>query len=77
VQPPPSVALNCYASLQAADIMADFFDHCAADPSFWERISRAGLDRIYSRYTWDIYARRLLTLSSVYGFWKHVRCAVK
>lgn len=24
------------------------------------------------RYTWEIYARRLLDLSSVYSFWKHV-----
>lgn len=24
------------------------------------------------RYTWEIYAKRLLTLSSVYSFWKHV-----
>ncbi len=27
---------------------------------------------LLSRYTWDIYAKRLLTLSSVYSFWKHV-----
>jgi sucrose synthase len=31
-----------------------------------------GLERIYSRYTWEIYAKRLPTLSSVYSFWKHV-----
>jgi hypothetical protein len=24
------------------------------------------------RYTWALYARRLLTLTSVYSFWKHV-----
>jgi hypothetical protein len=24
------------------------------------------------RYTWEIYARRLLDLTSVYSFWKHV-----
>ena len=25
-----------------------------------------------SRYTWEIYAKRLLDLSNVYSFWKHV-----
>jgi hypothetical protein len=25
-----------------------------------------------TRYTWEIYAKRLLTLASVYGFWKRV-----
>ena len=24
------------------------------------------------RYTWQIYSERLLTLTGVYGFWKHV-----
>lgn len=27
---------------------------------------------VLCRYTWEIYARRLLDLSSVYSFWKHV-----
>lgn len=25
-----------------------------------------------NRYTWQIYSNRLLTLASVYGFWKHI-----
>lgn len=25
-----------------------------------------------NRYTWQIYSERLLTLTGVYGFWKHV-----
>ena len=36
----------------------------------WLRISSAGLKRIASRYTWQIYACRLATLTSVYAFWK-------
>jgi len=64
--------INPYHGAAAADLMADFFERCAGDPAYWERISKQGLERIYSRYTWEIYAKRLLTLSSVYGFWKHV-----
>jgi sucrose synthase len=46
--------------------MADFFERCAADPSAWDRVSQEGLARIRAHYTWEIYANRLLTLSSVY-----------
>lgn len=35
---------------QAADIMADFFDRVASEPSYWDKISKAGLERIYSRW---------------------------
>eukprot|EP00879_Flechtneria_rotunda_P003731 GHRR01003969.1.p1 GENE.GHRR01003969.1~~GHRR01003969.1.p1 ORF type:complete len:403 (+),score=134.37 GHRR01003969.1:1581-2789(+) len=64
--------IDPYHGTAAADIMADFFERCTKDPTFWGRISNSGLERIYSRYTWEIYAKRLLTLSSVYSFWKHV-----
>ena len=53
--------------------MADFFERCAAAPgSYWKALSDGGLARVAARYTWEIYASRLLTLSSVYSFWKRV-----
>ncbi|WIA12982.1 hypothetical protein OEZ85_006594 [Tetradesmus obliquus] len=64
--------IDPYHGEAAANIIADFFDKCAKDPGYWQRISKGGLERIYSRYTWEIYAKRLLTLSSVYSFWKRV-----
>ena len=39
-------------------------------PAIWDRISDAARARIASRYTWTIYAQRLMTLTRVYGFWK-------
>ncbi|KAM0966044.1 hypothetical protein ACFX13_022199 [Malus domestica] len=56
---------------QVAELLTDFFDQCQKDPGYWEKISQAGLKRIYERYTWKIYSERLLTLAGVYGFWKH------
>jgi len=56
----------------AAARMADFFRRAEEDPSVWDTISRNGLARVEERYTWKLYARRLLTLSRVYGFWKYV-----
>ncbi len=51
--------------------LADFFARCADEPPYWEQISRGALDRVEARYTWDRYARRLLDLSCIYGFWKY------
>lgn len=55
-----------------ADLIAQFFEDCAKDRSVWKRISDGAMERIFSRYTWDIYADRLVTLSQVYTFWKYI-----
>ncbi|KAF9604034.1 hypothetical protein IFM89_001394, partial [Coptis chinensis] len=64
--------IDPYHPDQAADLLASFFEQCKKDPSHWDKISSAGLQRIYDRYTWKIYSERLLTLAGVYGFWKYV-----
>lgn len=56
---------------EAADKISDFFQKCEADSSYWNRVSKAGIDRVLSNYTWRLYAKRLMTLSRIYGFWKH------
>ncbi len=57
---------------KAADLMADFLEHCATDPGEWERVSQGALNRVAARYTWKLYAKRMMTLSRIYGFWKFV-----
>ncbi len=52
--------------------LVDFFERCTADPEYWSRLSRGGIERVETRYTWKLYAERLMTLSRVYGFWKYV-----
>ncbi|XP_051142212.1 sucrose synthase 2 [Andrographis paniculata] len=64
--------IDPYHPDKAATLMADFFQKCNEDPSHWASISEGGLSRIYERYTWKIYSKRLMTLAGVYGFWKHV-----
>lgn len=56
----------------AAQEMAGFFERCAARPEHWLEISGAALERVRLRYTWDLYAQRMMTLARVYGFWKYV-----
>lgn len=64
--------IDPYHGDQAAEILVDFFEKCKEDPSHWDNISQGGLQRIQEKYTWQIYSQRLLTLTGVYGFWKHV-----
>ncbi|KAF3436478.1 hypothetical protein FNV43_RR23570 [Rhamnella rubrinervis] len=63
--------IDPYHPDQAATLVVNFFEKCKEDPSYWNKISEAGLRRIYERYTWKIYSERLMTLAGVYGFWKY------
>jgi len=56
----------------AAEEMADFIERCAAQPEHWLEISQGALERVRLRYTWELYAQRMMTLARVYGFWKYV-----
>jgi sucrose synthase len=56
----------------AAEKMRDFLARCRTAPDTWDRISRGGLERIAERYTWKLYADRLLKLARIYGFWKYI-----
>ena len=55
----------------AAEVEA-FFVRTRTEPGYWKRISDAGIRRVRERYTWELYADRLMTLSRIYGFWKYV-----
>lgn len=56
----------------AADKIAGFLERSQADPAVWDALSRGALERVRARYTWELYAERVMTLSRVYGFWKYV-----
>ena len=45
---------------------------CADDPPYWDQISRASIERVEERYTWQLYASRLASLCSVYSFWNTI-----
>jgi sucrose synthase len=56
----------------ATDILATFFERCQKEPDYWRHISEGGLKRVAARYTWDLYAERMMTLARIYGFWRYV-----
>lgn len=57
---------------QAALALSEFFRKNSEDETHWYNISNGGLQRVRSRYTWELYADRMMTLSRIYGFWKYV-----
>ncbi|KAI3526865.1 hypothetical protein L1887_06131 [Cichorium endivia] len=64
--------IDPYHPDKTSAVMADFFQKCKEEPSYWVNVSDGSLKRISERYTWKIYAERLMTLAGVYSFWKHV-----
>ncbi|HLA75429.1 MAG TPA: sucrose synthase [Gammaproteobacteria bacterium] len=57
---------------QASATIVDFLERAAREPHYWDAISQGAIKRIQSRYTWERYAERMMTLSHIYGFWKYV-----
>lgn len=57
---------------RSADKIADFLERCKTEKGYWQQISESGIKRVQSNYTWELYARRMITLSCIYSFWKYV-----
>uniref|UniRef100_A0A453Q7W9 Sucrose synthase n=1 Tax=Aegilops tauschii subsp. strangulata TaxID=200361 RepID=A0A453Q7W9_AEGTS len=62
--------INPLNGKEASDKIAAFFQKCKEDPTYWNKMSTAGLQRIYECYTWQIYATKVLNMGSMYGFWR-------
>lgn len=55
-----------------ADSISTFLRNSADDPAQWGRIAGGGIQRVQSRYTWQLYAQRMMTYARIYGFWRYV-----
>ncbi len=56
---------------EMAGVILDFLSKCDHNPSYWDEISQKGIDRVYTTYTWNIHATKLLSLAKIYGFWNY------
>jgi len=56
----------------ASDRMMEFFHRTKDDPESWNTVSEAAISRVRERYNWELHAKRLLSLSRIYGFWKYI-----
>lgn len=55
-----------------AQQLVDFFTRCDVDPGYWEKIAQGGIARVKTKYTWELYAERMMTFARIYGFWRYV-----
>ena len=52
--------------------LLDFFSRCEKEPGYWDKIAHGGLTRVNEKYTWKLYAERMMTFARIYGFWRYV-----
>ncbi len=53
-----------------AESLEEFIDRCKDDEDFWETISRNGIERVQTFFTWKLYSEKLINLAKLYGFWR-------
>ncbi len=53
-----------------ANKLVAFFSRCKTDKNYWDKISKAGIKRVDTTFNWELYAKNLLSLAKIYGFWK-------
>lgn len=63
--------INPNHGAESAEIINNFFARCQTDADYWSKISQGAIHRVQSHYTWQLYAKRLLSLTCIYGFWKY------
>ena len=51
--------------------LVNFFTRCKEDKNYWDKISKAGIKRVDTTFNWELYAKNLLSLAKIYGFWKY------
>ena len=55
-----------------AQQLVDFYSRCEDEPEYWHTIAHGGLKRVHEKYTWKLYAERMMTFARIYGFWRYV-----
>ncbi len=51
--------------------LVEFFNRCKSDKNYWGKISKTGIERVDTTFNWELYAKNLLSLAKIYGFWKY------
>ncbi len=56
---------------EATSKILTFINKCKKEPGYWDKISAKAIQRVDKAYNWELYAKNLLSLSKIYGFWKY------
>ena len=51
--------------------IVDFFKKSNKSKTYWNKISKAGIERVDTAFNWELYSKNLLSLAKIYGFWKY------
>lgn len=62
--------INPNEGAHTAEKIFQVIERFNSNPDYWMEISNNSLKRVESHYTWRNYARRMMTLARIYGFWK-------
>jgi sucrose synthase len=57
---------------ETGEKILEFVSKCEQNPQYWNEISRQGIERVLSTYTWKIHTNKLLSLARIYGFWNFI-----
>lgn len=51
--------------------LEEFVEACSENDGYWREISAAGIERVRENFNWDRYAKKIVNLTKLYGFWRH------
>ncbi len=56
---------------ESSEKIVSFFEKCKKVPKYWNKISEKAIKRVDTAYNWQLYAKNLLSLAKIYGFWRY------
>ncbi len=71
ITPESGFLLNTSQPNLIAEGLEDFVNTGQKNPDLWKNISRGGIERVKSQYTWALYSQKLINLTKIYGFWRY------
>ncbi len=57
---------------EMAQTILEFISKCDYNPNHWNEFSQRAMERVYSKYTWNIHAKRLLSLAKMYSLYNYI-----
>lgn len=56
---------------ETINVLEEYVIKMINDPDYWEKISVNAIKRVEEKYNWQLYTKKLLSQSKIYGFWKY------
>jgi len=67
--------LNTSKPEMISEGLESFFEKLDNGSISWENISKAGVERVRTSFTWSLYSEKLIRQTKLYGFWRYVETA--